>query len=105
MMATTKNDDDNDHDGDVDGDGNDDLVIGDPYEDTVAEDAGAVWMLMGPVSGPHHSPWRPGFRPAPRQAYEVSQELERKPERPLATIRQIRLQATRQIQRYQLYSS
>ena len=35
--------------------------------------------------------------PAAPQAYEVSQELERKPERPLATIRQIRLQApTRQ---------
>ena len=35
--------------------------------------------------------------PAAPQAYEVSQELERKPERALATIRQIRLQApTRQ---------
>ena len=35
--------------------------------------------------------------PAASHAYEVSQELERKPERPLATIRQIRLQApTRQ---------
>ena len=35
--------------------------------------------------------------PAAPQAYEVSQELERKPERPLTTIRQIRLQApTRQ---------
>ena len=35
--------------------------------------------------------------PAAPHAYEVSQELERKPERPLATIRQIRLQApTRQ---------
>ena len=35
--------------------------------------------------------------PAAPQAYEVSQELERKPERPLATIRQILLQApTRQ---------
>jgi len=35
--------------------------------------------------------------PAAPQAYEVSQELERKPERPLATIHQIRLQApTRQ---------
>ena len=35
--------------------------------------------------------------PAAPQAYEVSQELERKPERPLATIRQMRLQApTRQ---------
>ena len=48
--------------------------------------------------------------PAAPQAYEVSQELERKPERPLATIRQIRLQApTRQkgkilllLQRYQI---
>jgi len=44
--------------------------------------------------------------PAAPQAYEVSQELERKPERPLATIRQIRLQApTRQniiIIRYQI---
>ncbi len=45
--------------------------------------------------------------PAAPQAYEVSQELERKPERPLATIRQIRLQApTRQniiiITRYQI---
>ena len=35
--------------------------------------------------------------PAAPHAYQVSQELERKPERPLATIRQIRLQApTRQ---------
>jgi hypothetical protein len=45
--------------------------------------------------------------PAAPHAYEVSQELERKPERPLATIRQIRLQApTRQniiiITRYQI---
>ena len=45
--------------------------------------------------------------PAAPHAYQVSQELERKPERPLATIRQIRLQApTRQniiiITRYQI---
>ena len=45
--------------------------------------------------------------PAAPHAHEVSQELERKPERPLATIRQIRLQApTRQniiiITRYQI---
>ena len=44
--------------------------------------------------------------PAAPHAYQVSQELERKPERPLAIIRQIRLQApTRQniiITRYQI---
>ena len=37
--------------GDIDGDGFDDLAIGDPYDDTVAVDAGAAWVFTGPISG------------------------------------------------------
>jgi len=37
--------------GDVDGDGFDDLLIGAPYDDTAATDAGAVYLKFGPVTG------------------------------------------------------
>ncbi len=36
---------------DVDGDGFDDLIIGAPFNDEGEEDAGAVYLLLGPVSG------------------------------------------------------
>ena len=37
--------------GDVDGDGNDDLLMGAPWEDEGASDAGAAYVVYGPVSG------------------------------------------------------
>jgi len=37
--------------GDVDGDGRDDLLIGAPGEDSTDTDAGAAYLVLGPVSG------------------------------------------------------
>jgi len=37
--------------GDVNGDLLADLAIADPYDDTVDTDAGAVWLIAGPISG------------------------------------------------------
>ena len=39
--------------GDVDGDGLDDLVVGAPYEDAGAVDAGAAYLVLGPGTGSH----------------------------------------------------
>lgn len=38
--------------GDVDGDGYDDLIVGDPYDDTVSTDAGAAILYPGGPGGP-----------------------------------------------------
>ena len=37
--------------GDVDGDGHTDLFVGDPLDDTDGADAGAAWVVPGPISG------------------------------------------------------
>ena len=37
--------------GDLDGDGNEDLIIGAPGQDDGGSEAGAVWLVLGPVSG------------------------------------------------------
>ena len=37
--------------GDLDGDGNDDLVVGADYDNGAGEDAGAAWILLGPLEG------------------------------------------------------
>ena len=38
--------------GDVDGDGYDDLVVGAPDDDDGGSDSGAVYLVLGPVTGP-----------------------------------------------------
>jgi hypothetical protein len=39
------------HAGDVDGDGHDDVLIGNPFNDEGGSDAGAAYLVLGPVTG------------------------------------------------------
>ncbi len=39
--------------GDVDDDGHDDILVGADHESTVGNDAGAAYLLLGPISGTH----------------------------------------------------